>query len=80
MRTRMQKWGNSLALRVPKSFADEVGLGRDSPVELSLRKGKLIVAPAAKRGMTLKQLLAKITRNNLHVEVGTGPAVGRETW
>jgi antitoxin MazE len=74
----MQKWGNSLALRVPKSFADEVGLAQDSPVELSLRKGKLIVAPAAKRGMTLKQLLSKVTEDNLHAEVGTGPEVGRE--
>jgi antitoxin MazE len=76
----MQKWGNSLALRVPKSFADEVGLAQNSPVELLLRKGKLIVAPTAKRGMTLKQLLSKVTEDNLHAEVGTGPAVGRETW
>ena len=42
MKTRVQKWGNSLALRIPKSFADEAGLRRETSVEVSLSDGKLI--------------------------------------
>ena len=80
MRTRVRKWGNSLALRIPKSFATEVGLEDDSSVQLWLKQGKLIVAPASKPKWTLQRLLAKITEENLHREVGTGPAMGRETW
>jgi antitoxin MazE len=80
MKTRVQKWGNSLALRIPKSFAAEVGLAPDSSVEMSLREGKLIVAPADKPKFTLKQLLAKVTEENLHDEVDTGPAAGGEVW
>jgi antitoxin MazE len=80
MKTRVQKWGNSLALRIPKSFAAEVGLDPDSAVEMSLRDGKLIVAPADKPRFTLKQLLAKVTQENLHEEVDTGPAAGGEVW
>ena len=80
MRTRIQKWGNSLALRIPKSFATEVGLQRETSVEISLANGKLVITPVAKPKPTLKQLLAKITKENLHREVDTGSAIGNETW
>ena len=80
MRTRVQKWGNSLALRIPKSFAIEVGLERETSVEVSLADGKLVITPVAKPKLNLKQLLAKVTKENLHHEVDTGPARGNETW
>ena len=80
MKTRVQKWGNSLALRIPKSFASEVGLKNDTPVEICMEDGKIIVAPVAKPQFTLKQLLAKVTPENVHHEVETGPAVGNEVW
>jgi antitoxin MazE len=80
MKTRVQKWGNSLALRIPKSFADEVGLQKETSVDVSLADGKLVIAPIAKPKPTLKQLLAKITKDNLHGEFDTGPAVGKEVW
>ncbi len=80
MKTRVQKWGNSLALRIPKSFATEVGLQSDSSVDVSLVKGKLVITPIVKRKLTLKALLAQVTDDNLHHEVDTGPAVGSEAW
>ncbi|HKZ82254.1 MAG TPA: AbrB/MazE/SpoVT family DNA-binding domain-containing protein [Anaerolineae bacterium] len=80
MRTRVQKWGNSLALRIPKSFATEVGLKHDSSVEVSLVDGKLIIAPVMRPKLTLRQLLAQVTEDNLHHEVDSGPAMGSEAW
>ncbi len=80
MKTRVQKWGNSLALRIPKSFANEVGLQRETSVEVSLADGKLIITPVTQPKLTLKQLLAKVTKENLHHEVDTGSAAGNETW
>lgn len=80
MKTRIQKWGNSLALRIPKSFATEAGLEHDASVEMSLREGKIVIAPVPKPKLTLKQLLAQVTKENLHHEVDTGPTVGREIW
>jgi antitoxin MazE len=80
MRARVQKWGNSLALRIPKSVAKEAGLEQDTPVELRLVNGKLIVSPAAEDEVTLEQLLAGITDEKIHEEVDWGPAVGREAW
>ncbi len=80
MRTVVQKWGNSLALRIPKSFAAEVGLQRETSVEISLANGKLVITPIAKPKLSLKQLLAKVTKENIHHEIDTGPAMGNETW
>jgi len=45
MRTRIQKWGNSIALHIPKSFATEVGIQRETSVDVSLADGKLIIMP-----------------------------------
>jgi len=80
MKTRVQKWGNSLALRIPKSFANEVGIQRETSVVISLANGKLVITPIAKPKLILKQLLAKVTKGNLHHEVDTGASVGNETW
>jgi len=80
MRSHVQKWGNSLALRIPKSFAAEAGLEKESAVEISLEAGKVVVTPVAKPKFTLEKLLAGVTRENLHHEVETGPASGNEIW
>lgn len=80
MKTRIQKWGNSLALRIPKAFATEVGLEYDAPVDVSLVDGKLVVIPVVEPALTLEHLLAQVTEQNLHHEVDTGPAMGSEAW
>ena len=80
MFTRVQKWGNSLAVRIPKSFAAEVGIDQDSEIELSLLDGKLILVPVTPRPFTLDALLAQITDDNCHREVAVGDAVGNESW
>ncbi len=80
MQRRIQKWGNSLALRIPKSFAQEIGLDRDAPVNVSLEGGKLVVMPIPEPPITLERLLAQVTEDNIHREVDTGRAAGRETW
>jgi len=67
-------------LRIPKSFADEVGLLNDSSVEVSLTNGKLVVVPIEKPSLSLKKLLAQITQENIHHEIDSGPAVGIEAW
>jgi antitoxin MazE len=80
MKTCVQKWGNSLALRIPKSFAEEAGLHADAAVELSLVKGGLVVQPIRPQPLTLEELLAGITEENLPGEWDTGPVVGKEVW
>lgn len=80
MRSTVRKWGNSLALRIPKTYAAEVGLSEDVDVDLSVRQGTLVVARRRAPEYDLDDLLAGVRRRNLHDEVDTGPAVGREAW
>lgn len=80
METRVQRWGNSLAVRIPKPLADEVGLQDNSPVQLSLHDRQLVIVPVRQPAFNLETLLAQVTDNNRHAEVLTGPAVGGEAW
>jgi antitoxin MazE len=80
MKTRIQKWGNSLALRIPKSFAVQTGLDQDVLVDVTLVDGKLIVSPVSAPSLTLEQLLAGVTDANWHTEYDTGEAIGNEGW
>ena len=80
MKARIQKWGNSLALRIPKALAEEVHVQRNTQVELSLVNGKIVVEPVKAPAWTLEDLLEGITEENLHLEVESGPSVGKEVW
>jgi antitoxin MazE len=80
MRARIQKWSNNKALRMPKARADEVGLTDNSPVELSLRENREVIAPLTRPDYVLDELLAQVTDENLHREVDTGPAVRAQVW
>jgi antitoxin MazE len=80
MQTKIQKWGNSLALRIPKAFADEISIEQNASVEISVIEGKIVIAPIAEAEFTLDELLAGVTPENMHSEIDTGEAVGNEVW
>jgi antitoxin MazE len=80
MRVQVRKWGNSLALRIPKPFAEDAGVSEGTVVDVSLSEGRLVAAPVARRQVRLKDLLRRITKRNMHAETDTGPSVGREAW
>jgi antitoxin MazE len=80
MKAILQKWGNSLALRIPKTFADEIKVHEGHPVDVCVAKGRIVVAPITARNYRLDDLVAAITRKNRHGEIVTGDAQGREVW
>jgi antitoxin MazE len=79
MKTEVQKWGNSLAVRIPKSFAAQTGIDRGSVVDLSLIEGNIVIVPEAP-GYKLAELLAQVTKKNIHKEITFGPSAGKEVW
>jgi antitoxin MazE len=80
MQTKIQKWGNSLALRIPKSFALNVNLKQNELVNMSIDKGKIIISPIAQKEYSLEELLKDVSENNLHGEIDTGAPAGKEIW
>lgn len=81
MRVKVQKWGNSLALRIPKSFANQTSISQGSLVDLSIdESGKLIIEPVDKKEYDLKTLISKVTESNIHKEYLSDKPTGKEIW
>jgi len=81
MLAKVQKWGNSLALRLPKVLADEADIQVDSPVEITVRDHALVIEPVRKgKAYDLDQLLSKVTPENRHQETDFGKPMGKEVW
>ncbi len=80
MQTKIQKWGNSLAVRIPKAFVKEAHVAYGTPVDLSVEDGKIVIDPHSEPEYNLDDLLKGVTKRNLHAEIETGDAVGREVW
>ncbi|OGW84214.1 MAG: multidrug transporter MatE [Omnitrophica bacterium RIFCSPHIGHO2_02_FULL_51_18] len=79
MNAKVQKWGNSLALRIPMSFAKNIHIHQGSAVDLVMGKGKIEIRPkSAGKKYVLSEMLKKVTKENIHPEVDWGPPVGRE--
>ena len=84
MKIEFLKWGNSLALRIPKVFAQEIGASVGKAASMEVRDGKLVVEIAKpkrrRRRYELEQLVAGIRPENRHRELEWGPPVGNEVW
>jgi antitoxin MazE len=81
MLAKVQKWGNSLALRLPKVLADEVDVHLDSPVEITVRDHIICIQPLRRKViLDLDDLLAGVTSDNLHGETDSGNPIGKEVW
>ncbi len=78
MTVAIKKWGNSLALRIPKDIAKTLHIDNNSVLELNIRDGALVLEP--QNETLLESLVSRIDSDNLHAEVDTGKAVGNEEW
>jgi antitoxin MazE len=79
MITSIQRWGNSLAIRIPKAFALQAELAEHTSVDLAIEGGTLVVRPVRKE-WTLDELLGGVTDSNLHRETSWGESTGKEVW
>lgn len=80
MLTKVQKWGNILALRIPKAFALDAQIENDSIVELLFVDGQIVIKPIASPRWMLDELLSGINADNIHHETDTDTSVGNEAW
>ncbi len=80
MTTIVQKWGNSLALRIPSALARDIHLHQGSMVDVAIIEGGMVVKPKRQSRLSLTQMLKGITKTNRHSERNTDGAAGREVW
>jgi antitoxin MazE len=79
MKATVQKWGNSLAIRIPKNISKDTGVSEGSNMDIIVENGNIILSPSPKE-YSLKELLREITNDNIHSEVSTGNYIGGELW
>jgi len=77
MQTVVQKWGNSLGIRIPSLYVKEFNLKNGSSVEITEEDGKIVIVPPRKE---LNEMLSRITKENMHLPIETGSSVGNEEW
>jgi len=80
MVTKILKWGNSLGLRIPKSFAKEAGVEEGSAVDISLDGDRIVIRAASSVRYRISDLVSEIREDNIHEGIPTGDSVGREVW
>lgn len=80
METNIQKWGNSLGVRLPKHIADNQSLKEGSRVVVSETETGIMIDVVKKARPTLKTMLKNINKTNRHSEVDWGGRVGNESW
>ncbi len=79
MKATIQKWGNSLAIRIPKNITKDTRLSEGSNIDIMVENGNIVLSPRRKE-YSLKELLKNITIKNIHSEIPTGDQTGGEIW
>ena len=77
-KTKLQKWGNSLAVRIPSDIVRQLKLEQGSELAIEIKENSILVKPA--KDSKLEDLLNKITPENTHTEVDWGVREGNEVW
>jgi antitoxin MazE len=80
MISQIDTWGNSLGIRIKKSYAEQLGWERGTQIIETIVDGKLVIEAVKKQRPTLDELIEKMTPENLHGEYDLGPATGNEVW
>ena len=80
MKTQLSKWGNSLALRIPKPVADAANLRDGDTLDLEAEGPGAVRVRKPTSKPSLEELVARITDENRHRETEWGEAIGNEVW
>ena len=78
MKTKIKKWGNSLAVRIPKLLALDANLKQNEWIDISIGKNSIVITPIGEKEYSLEKLLKGVSKNNLHGEFDTGASIGKE--
>ena len=78
-RVQVVKWGNSQAVRLPKDVLQRAHLREGDELTISAEAGRIALESTALE-ITLENLVARITPQNIHGEQDWGKRVGNEVW
>lgn len=77
MKAIVQKWGNSLGIRIPAVYAKDLDLKSGTSVDIVKDGGKIVILPPKP---TLEKLLSEVSKDNMQDYIDSGSSVGKEAW
>jgi len=80
MKTAIKKWGNSYAIRLPKSIVEEMGVGLDTELDITSKNRTIVLTAAETPRYTFEEMMASITDETMPEPFDWGPSVGKEIW
>lgn len=80
MKSKLTRWGNSLAIRIPSLFIKHLDLASGTEIEMKLENDRLVLSRHKNKKYDLKELIENITPENRHEMTDWGPPVGKEIW
>lgn len=79
MKTKIQKWGNSLGVRLPKSITEQKELKAGLAVSVLIQNNQIVIEPIVEE-MSLDSMMTSVTSKNLHKETDWTESLGNEVW
>jgi len=76
--TKIQKWGNSLGMRIPGHLAKEAGVQEGTGVDIRVVRGRLVISVLRRTKYSLAELVAGITPGNRNSTLLDGKPRGKE--
>ena len=80
MLAKVQKWGNSQGLRLPRHILENSNILVGDDVEVIAQKNQIVVKKASRAKFDLAEMVARMPRDYKVREESFGPPVGREVW
>jgi antitoxin MazE len=80
MEATIKKWGNSLGIRIPKSFSAQAKISDGSKIEINMEGNKITIVPIQKKTYELDELLSMVSEENVHYEIESDGPIGNEVW
>ena len=80
METKVKKWGNSLGVRIPKSFSTQAGITEGSSIEIKIDGDTITIVPKHKNEYSIDELISLISEDNVHYEIKMDGPIGNEIW
>ncbi|MFT5037205.1 MAG: antitoxin MazE [Candidatus Azotimanducaceae bacterium] len=79
MKTKIQKWGNSLGVRLPKNITEQKSLREGAGVSVLLKNNQIVIEPV-EEDVSLESLLSMVSEDNVHEEIEWSDVRGNEVW
>lgn len=80
MEARLQKWGNSIGIRIPSNILKALNLKENDIIDLIQEEEKIVISKSQKKKISLRERFKEYNDKNLAKDFSWDEPKGREIW